>query len=472
MRRAKRCRRSRRRRPTGLELKLDFDQSVFVRAAVQNVIREAIISSILVSVADPGVPGKLAQHGDRLHLDPAVDLRRHRRAVPHRQHDQPDDAGRAGAGDRPAGRQRHRHDREHPPQPVAGQAADGGDPRRQQRGDPAADRRDAGDLHRVLPGRAAVRRGALSCSFRWPPPSCSACWRPTCCRSAWCRRSRASCWRPRRSITARRAASSRMFDRGFNRFRDGYGRLLEGALHRRVFVLLCAGGLLVVSLGLGTRDRPRFLPHRRCRPDQAALPRARRARGSSGPRNWCCRSRTASARSSRRMRLDTINDTVGVPSSFNLAFVPTDNVGAMDAEILISLKPGHHPSIDYIRAIRARLPDEFPGSIFYFQTADIVSQVLNFGLSAPIDVQIQDVNFERASQLGQQAAGAHAADSRRGRRASGAGAELSGAAGGRGPAARRQAERLAARRGQQHAHVAVVERRWWRRTSSSIRRTT
>ena len=79
----------------------------------------------------------------------------------------------------------------------------------------------------------------------------------------------------------------------------------------------------------------------------------------------------------------------------------TDNVAAMDAEILISLKPGHHPSIDYIRAIRARLPDEFPGSPLYFQTADMVSQVLNFGLSAPIDVQIQDVNFDRAYALSQ-----------------------------------------------------------------------
>ena len=100
--------------------------------------------------------------------------------------------------------------------------------------------------------------------------------------------------------------------------------------------------------------------------------------------------------------LDTINDTVGVPSSFNLAFVPSDNVGAMDAEILISLKPGHHPTIDYIRDIRATLPDQFPGSIFYFQTADIVSQVLNFGLPAPIDVQIQDVNFDRSYGLAQQ----------------------------------------------------------------------
>ena len=51
--------------------------------------------------------------------------------------------------------------------------------------------------------------------------------------------------------------------------------------------------------------------------------------------------------------LDTINDTIGVPSSFNLAFVPSDNVGEMDAEILISLKRGHHPTIGYIRAIRA-----------------------------------------------------------------------------------------------------------------------
>ena len=86
--------------------------------------------------------------------------------------------------------------------------------------------------------------------------------------------------------------------------------------------------------------------------------------------------------------MDTINDTVGVPSAFNLAFVPSDNVGAMDAEILISLKPGHRPSIDYVRAIRTKLPEEFPGSVFYFQTADIVSRV-EVGLSAPINMQIR-----------------------------------------------------------------------------------
>ena len=192
-----------------------------------------------------------------------------------------------------------------------------------------------------------------------------------------------------------------LFDRGFNRFRDGYGRMLEGALHRRVFVLICAGALLVVSCGLATVIGLDFFPTA----DVGLIKLHYRA--PAGTRLERTEELVLQVEDSIRKiipvdELDTINDTVGVPSSFNLAFVPSDNVGSMDAEILISLKPGHHPSIDYIRAIRATLPDQFPGSIFYFQTADIVSQVLNFGLSAPIDVQIQDVNFDRATALGRQ----------------------------------------------------------------------
>jgi multidrug efflux pump subunit AcrB len=189
-----------------------------------------------------------------------------------------------------------------------------------------------------------------------------------------------------------------VFERGFNRLRDAYGRLLEGALGHRVFVLACAGCLLLISGGLATVIGLDFFPsadvgliklHYRApagtrieRTEQLILQVEDRIRQIIPPGE-----------------LETINDTVGAFSSFNMAFVQTDNVGGMDAEILISLRPGHHPSIDYIRAIRARLPDEFPGSLFYFQTADIVSQVLNFGLSAPIDVQIQDVNFDRAAEL-------------------------------------------------------------------------
>ena len=94
--------------------------------------------------------------------------------------------------------------------------------------------------------------------------------------------------------------------------------------------------------------------------------------------------------------LGTINDMVGVPLFYNLAFVPTDNISGMDADILISLKPGHKPTEYYQSRIRNELPKKFPGSTFYFQNADIVSQVLNFGLPAPIDIQVQDANFERA----------------------------------------------------------------------------
>jgi multidrug efflux pump subunit AcrB len=68
----------------------------------------------------------------------------------------------------------------------------------------------------------------------------------------------------------------------------------------------------------------------------------------------------------------------------------------MNAELLISLHKGHRPSVEYQRLIRAKLNAEYPGSRFYFQTADIVSQVLNFGLSAPVDIQIQDPNFTRS----------------------------------------------------------------------------
>ena len=172
------------------------------------------------------------------------------------------------------------------------------------------------------------------------------------------------------------------FDRGFNRVRDGYGRMLEGTLKRRGFVLACAGAILVVSVGLTKVIGLDFFPAA----DVGLIKLHYRA--PAGTRLERTEQLVLQVEDSIRKiipvnELDTINDTVGVPSAFNLAFVPSDNVGEMDAEILISLKPGHQPSLDYIRAIRARLPDEFPGGIFYFQTADIVSQVLNFGSLGP-----------------------------------------------------------------------------------------
>ena len=99
--------------------------------------------------------------------------------------------------------------------------------------------------------------------------------------------------------------------------------------------------------------------------------------------------------------LRTINDMIGVPLYYNLAFVPTDNVAGNDAEILIQLNEGHRPSSEYIHRMRTELPRAFPDSVIYFQTADIVSQVLNFGLSAPIDIQIQGADIGGSYALGQ-----------------------------------------------------------------------
>jgi multidrug efflux pump subunit AcrB len=94
--------------------------------------------------------------------------------------------------------------------------------------------------------------------------------------------------------------------------------------------------------------------------------------------------------------LATINDMIGVPVFFNLAFVNTDNASSMDAEILIALKPGHKPTVEYMKKIRKEMSDHFPGCTTYFQSADIVNQVLNFGLSAPVDIQIQFADYYKS----------------------------------------------------------------------------
>jgi multidrug efflux pump subunit AcrB len=94
--------------------------------------------------------------------------------------------------------------------------------------------------------------------------------------------------------------------------------------------------------------------------------------------------------------LETINDMIGLPTSYNLAFVSTDNASGMDADILIQLKEGHKPTVEYMKKIRKDLNDHFPGCTIYFQSADIVSQVLNFGLSAPLDVQIEFPDYYKS----------------------------------------------------------------------------
>ncbi len=97
--------------------------------------------------------------------------------------------------------------------------------------------------------------------------------------------------------------------------------------------------------------------------------------------------------------LDNIVDNIGLPiSGINMAYGNSGTIGVSDADILITLKPDHRPTDDYLNVLRERLPREFPGTTFAFLPADIVTQILNFGLPAPIDVQVigGDIEGNRA----------------------------------------------------------------------------
>src|SRR5438067_7812993 len=92
--------------------------------------------------------------------------------------------------------------------------------------------------------------------------------------------------------------------------------------------------------------------------------------------------------------LDTILDNLGVPnSSINLSYSNAGTIGTLDGEILMSLKRGHRPTDELVTLLRAELPKRFPGIEFFFQPADIVTQILNFGLPASIDVQFSGPNL-------------------------------------------------------------------------------
>ena len=101
-------------------------------------------------------------------------------------------------------------------------------------------------------------------------------------------------------------------------------------------------------------------------------------------------------------QIDVILDNIGLPySGINIALSDSATVGPMDGEILISLKRKHSPTAAHIAALRRELPKRFPALTFFFQPADIVNQVLNFGQPAPIDVRIAGPNGDETYALAQ-----------------------------------------------------------------------
>ena len=133
--------------------------------------------------------------------------------------------------------------------------------------------------------------------------------------------------------------------------------------------------------------------------------------------------------------LQTMLDNIGVPySGINLSYCSSGVIGTNDAEILISLNPEHHhPTAQYIRRLRRELPTRFPGVEFFFQPADIVSQILNFGLPAPVDIQIMGADMRTNYDIGQKIANRLRQIPGSGRRARATNAEPAHSSSGHGP---------------------------------------
>jgi len=186
----------------------------------------------------------------------------------------------------------------------------------------------------------------------------------------------------------------RGFESGFEKFRNGYLRLLNlcldfPAVFLVAFVLFAVGsvGLLVPWLGqdfFPSVDSGQFKIHVRARTgtrieETAAL---------------CDRIDATIRKNIPASEVVTIVDNIGLPySGLNLSYSTSAPIGPADADIQVQLSADHHPTDHYVERLRTVLAHDYPGTTFYVLPVDIVTQILNFGLSAPIDIQIVGPNL-------------------------------------------------------------------------------
>ncbi len=184
------------------------------------------------------------------------------------------------------------------------------------------------------------------------------------------------------------------FEKGFERFRDRYHRLLESAVrHRKVFVV-CFLAACVLSFALvplvgedffPSVDSGEFILHLRA-------PTGTRIEDTAA---LCDRVEAEIRKEIPSTELSAILDNIGLPySNLNLSYSTSAPIGPGDADIQVELTRDHHPTEQYVRALRKNLGRDFPGITFYQLPADIVTQILNFGLPAPIDVKIVGRNLD------------------------------------------------------------------------------
>jgi multidrug efflux pump subunit AcrB len=184
----------------------------------------------------------------------------------------------------------------------------------------------------------------------------------------------------------------RRFELAFNRLRESYVRALTGFIAHRRIALSAVAAMIASSLLLLIVVGQDFFPT-----VDAGLMRLH-MRAPTGTRIEATEFLVSKIdRAIRRVipadQLDSISDNIGLPMPYVLAYYPTDSIGEQDADILIQLASKHQPTALYMRAIRATLKRDFPGVETYFEPADITNQVLSFGLSAPIDVQVSGPNL-------------------------------------------------------------------------------
>jgi CzcA family heavy metal efflux pump len=195
------------------------------------------------------------------------------------------------------------------------------------------------------------------------------------------------------------------FERGFESFRRSYQELLETTLEHRKLFAACFVVFCVLSMCLVFFLGQDFFPsvdaglmrlHVRARPGLRVEETAR----------LCDQIEQVLRQEIPKDEVQTVLDNIGVPySGLNLSYSTSGVIGTSDAEILVALNPEHHHSTPgYIKTLREELPHKFPGVEFFFQPADIVTQILNFGLPAPIDVQVVGNNLDANYQIAQQIA--------------------------------------------------------------------
>ncbi len=185
----------------------------------------------------------------------------------------------------------------------------------------------------------------------------------------------------------------RAFDARFGRFADSYRRVLTNFIAARAITLSAATLIVICSFILVKVVGEDFFPV-----VDAGMMRLH-VRAPTGTRLE--RTELIVDRIERAIRkiippdeLQTISDNIGLPISYDLAFYQTDSTGTQDADLLIQLKPNHRPTSTYEARIRQMLQSDYPNVTAYFQAADIVSQVLNFGLPAAIDIQVTGNNLQ------------------------------------------------------------------------------